>query len=100
MSVFIVFLSLLLLANTQPNYQYRNVYYSEADNSCRYGDHGDKINVIVNLDGQERIKREIDGGTWCNLNPIIPTRYANCIATSDQAYLIEGEGRDIVTDLA
>lgn len=95
----ITILSLLLLANAQPNYQERNVYYNESENSCRHGDYGDKINLIINLDDQERIKREVDGGTWCNPNPIIPTRYASCIITSDKAYLIEGEGRDIVTDL-
>lgn len=87
----IVFISLLIITLSQPNYQERNVYYSEADNSCRYGDHGDKINLIINLDDKERIKKEIDGGTWCNLNPFFPTRYASCIITSERAYLLEDD---------
>ena len=60
----IALLSLLLLVASQPNYQEGNVYYNESENCCRYG--GDNINLIINLNDQDRIKKEMRGGTYCH----------------------------------
>ena len=76
----IALLSLLLLVASQPNYQERNVYYNESENCCRYG--GDNINLIINLNDQDRIKKEMRGGTYCQ-ESWFPSRYASLITTRD-----------------
>jgi hypothetical protein len=79
----------IVLASGQPNYQERNVYYSEGDNVCRYTESSDKVNLIINIDDKDRVKKTIRGGTWCANYYFAP--YANMITTTTMMYQIDDD---------
>ena len=61
----LVFILLLGLCLGQRGYQQRQIYYDEQDNVCRHGEGSDRIDVIVELDG-EIVEREVTlGSTGC-----------------------------------
>ena len=60
-----LFLNLVFLISTMPNYQERAIYLSERDNACIYGS-SDTINVVLNIDGKQTIKGSADGWTHCS----------------------------------
>lgn len=84
-------LTLFLLAcliNTQPNYQQRAIYYSEQDNVCRFGERSDQVNLIINLNDRETLRRTVRGNTGCDQWTL---RYANAISPSPYLYLLNND---------
>ena len=50
-------ITLVVLGISQPTYQERAIYLSEADNPCSYSDkYQDKVKLVITVPGQETIE--------------------------------------------
>lgn len=61
----LILILLLTLCLAETAYQQRRIYYNEDDNVCRYGASSDKINIVVQLDGNVVISEIVMGNTYC-----------------------------------
>jgi hypothetical protein len=50
------FFLMAVICQTNPNYQDRILYYSESDNVCLNGEHGDTINLTLILNYSETLR--------------------------------------------
>lgn len=62
------------------------IYNGESDNVCHSGQGTDMINLIININDRQTIKRVIDGFTICDTYYI---RYANAIHAVDSMSIVE-----------
>jgi hypothetical protein len=82
------FLVFIVFASGQPNYQERSIYYSESDNVCRFGESSDHVNLIINIDDKDRMKRTVRGETGCSQWSF---RCADAISPSTMMYLLDDD---------
>ena len=73
-----IVLLVLICTTIQNNFHERNIYYSERDNVCIYGERADSIKLELNLDGLQTRKYLTTGATACDewshyyFNKVIP----------------------------
>jgi len=82
-----LFILLMIIGciNGQLGYQQRAIYLSRDDNVCVFGELSDKLQVVVNIDGETTIEHISTGNTICNPfamrieDKIHPGVYWSCI---------------------
>ena len=82
-------LVLVAVAQCQPNYQERVVYYGEKDGVCCSG-YSDMVNLIINLDDRTTLRRTVRGGTSCSQWTL---RCADATSPSSLMYLLQDDER-------
>jgi hypothetical protein len=82
-------LLLIALIAGQPNYQERVIYYSEKDAVC-CSPYADMVNLIINLDDRDRLRRTVRGGTSCSSWTLTCSA---AISPSSMMYLLNNDER-------